>query len=103
MLWWHRHGKHLKSYEELEAAGKARVKSLDDRPAVFPGNEWLFDAFMSLDTCRMVGMEAGPIPWTAADAYARRLRMDDDGMALLWGVIHRADTAYRAELRKEKG
>lgn len=101
LLWWHRHGKHVQAYEDYERQG--RKTALRDQPTIFPGNEWLFDAFMALDTCRDIGMQAGPIPWTACDAYARRHRFGDHGMGLLWAVIHRADTAFRAEIAKEQG
>lgn len=72
-------------------------------PAMFPANGWLFDAFMALDTCRAVGMAMGPIPWVAADCYARRLELDDEDFAVMWSVLHRADTAYRAELSSKDG
>lgn len=101
LLWHHRHGKHLKAYEEQERNG--RKTPLRDQPTVFSGNEWLWEAYMACDTCRSIGMVAGPIPWTAVDAYARRLRFDPDGFELLWCIIHRADTAYRAETAKEQG
>jgi hypothetical protein len=60
---------------------------------VFPGNEWLWDAFVTLNTCRSSGMDAGQIPWTAADRYAERHDID---LSLLWAVIHKTDTAFRA-------
>ena len=75
-----------------------KANGLSSMPAVFPGNEWLFDAWATLDTCRSIGMAMGPIPWTAAAEYARHKGLDDEGFYILWGVIHRADTAYRSEL-----
>jgi hypothetical protein len=73
---------------------------LDNQPSIHPGNEWLFDAFMCLDTCRQIGMAMGPIPWDACDRYAERL--DDWQRSILWPIVHRADTLFRAELDKRK-
>lgn len=107
LSWWQHHGKHVSSYEELEKIGKGpkeggRHPALDNRPAIFSGNEWLFDAWIALDSCRSLGMAVGPIPWTACDAYARRHDFDDDGLVLLWAIIHRADTALRAEAERDR-
>jgi hypothetical protein len=90
----------MTSYEEIEEKGIKTALSSDSRPFIFPGNEWLFNAFMALDTTRYIGMAVGPIPWDKAMKYADRQDMDRETAAVLWLVIHRADTAFRAELSK---
>ena len=49
--------------------------------------------FASLETCRGVGMEAGPIPWTAIDRYAERYGIDGDGFERLSVWIRSMDRA----------
>ena len=101
LAWWHHHAKHVTDYETLEAMGKN--SPLANQPAIYPGNEWFFDAYMALDSCRNVGMGVGPIPWTAAREYGLEHEFPRDDRALLWAVIHKADTAFRAEVAKTDG
>lgn len=99
LSWWAHHGKHLKSYEEYELEGR-RMAVLDNQPAIFEGNEWIFDAFMALDTCRAPAVMGppGPIPWLAVMEYGRELEIDRAERGILWAVLHRADMTFRAEM-----
>lgn len=83
----------------MERRGK--TSALAKQPTVHKGNEWLFDAFMALDTCRSSGMGTlGPLPWDKAMQYCDRMEYDDETTAILWAVLHRADKTFRAELSK---
>jgi hypothetical protein len=101
LLWWSEHAKHTDSYETLAAQGKMTALDNLDRPAIFPGNEWIYDAFMTLDSCRTLGMSAGPIPWVAVDRYCQVKGYDAEESDILWAVLHRADTEFRAEATKQ--
>lgn len=51
-------------------------------------------AYCDLGTCRQIGMTAGPIPWTAVEAYAARKGLDDEVTELLHAVIREMDVKY---------
>lgn len=68
---------------------------MEDRPRI-DGVEWLWTAYLDLSTCRPIGMDAGPIPWTAANEYAQRHGLSGDELDELWLCIRHMDNA-RAE------
>lgn len=37
---------------------------------MLPGLELYLNAFWDLNSCRQIGMDVGPIPWTAIQKYA---------------------------------
>jgi hypothetical protein len=51
-------------------------------------------AFLDLSTCRQLGMEVGPIPWTAIHDYADRKYLSSDEREELEYVIRYVDTVY---------
>lgn len=54
------------------------------------------DAWRDLGTCRSIGMAAGPIPFTAAIAWANHHDLDREATELLWQVVRFLD-GERAE------
>jgi hypothetical protein len=56
-------------------------------------------AFFDLTTCRAIGMDLGPIPWTAIVAYADRAGLDPAGCEAFVAVIRTLDGAYLADER----
>jgi hypothetical protein len=59
--------------------------------------EW--EAFGQLATDRTIGMEAGAIPWSSIDRYARRYRIDEDEFDRFARLIRAMDTTYLAYLK----
>ncbi len=84
-----RYGDKEEWFLELEAAGD-HIKALDERPSI-AGVEWLWEAWLDLGTCRPIGMDAGPIPWTAVNDYALRYGLTTDEMDELWVCVRRLD------------
>lgn len=74
-------------------AGK-EVPAIRDKPSV-QGYEWLWEAFADLDTCRDMGVSAGPIPWTAIEQYARANELGVDETWMLHLVIRHIDNIWR--------
>lgn len=62
-------------------------------PPEVSGSAWFYDAYRDLSTCRPAD---GPIPWTAAMAYADRKGLAPDVAETVWSVISRMDNAERA-------
>lgn len=58
-------------------------------------------AWHDLETCRSVGMGAGPIPWTAVQEWARAGGLDRDSTRLLHEVIRYVDSE-RARIEQAK-
>lgn len=63
-------------------------------PALLPGLEFYYTAFLELSTCRSAGFGVGPIPWTAVNDYATRLGLTDDEFEGFSVVLKRLDAAY---------
>ncbi|MDB5618469.1 hypothetical protein [Tardiphaga sp.] len=61
--------------------------------------EWT--SFGSLSTDRQVGMDRGPIPWSAINAYAQRYSLVDDDFDRFATLIRAMDQAYLAYFRKK--
>lgn len=81
----------------VEAAiKKKRVLGPDhwyhNRPDDVPGSDWFWAAYRDLST---EGHPDGPIPWSAAMAYADRKGVAPDVAETLWAVIRRMDDAER--------
>ena len=72
------------------------VPTLDRRTSV-TGLEWLWAAFYDLTSCRSIGMEAGPIPWTAIQHYAEAHRLDEEETYTLHAVVRHMDEVLRSD------
>jgi hypothetical protein len=93
----------------VEAAKKKRRPLPDDhwfhdRPAPVVGQDFFFAAYRDLQTCRTPD---GPIPWTAAMAYADRKGLDPDAAEAIWVVVRKLDGTERQwryeQLKAETG
>jgi hypothetical protein len=70
-----------------------KVPAIEHRPTLI-GYEWLWEAFLDLNTCRQNGMGVGSIPWTAVQKYAEVMRFDDEETWVLHGVIKHLDELF---------
>ena len=59
-------------------------------------------AFGELHTCRGIGMEAGPIPWTAIDRYAERHGIEGDDFEEFLILVRAMDDEYREATRPKE-
>lgn len=81
----------------VEAARKKRRPIAADhwsnnKPVLPTGSDFFLAAYRDLVSCRPDG---GPIPWTAAMAYADRKGLEPDLADALWAVVSRMDLAER--------
>ncbi len=73
------------------------------RPTLMPHLAAVWGAFLSLSSCRQVGMGLGPIPWTAMDRYATRMDLTDpDDFAEFEYLIRAMDTKYLEIVRDKE-
>lgn len=96
---------------EAKAAIMAGNPAARPVPELYP--QWAaicMVAFHDLATCRSVGFDIGPIPWTAINAWAAEHRLGGETRRVFVTVIRRMDAAWldseRARLeaeRKNKG
>lgn len=94
------------SVEAAHKKGRKLAKDhwYHDRPPDIPRTEFFFEAFRDLISCRPPD---GPIPWTAAMAYADRKGLAPELATAVWEVVSRMDLAERQwrydELKREAG
>lgn len=80
---------------QVDAARKKKRALPDwykDEPPEVDGCEFFYDAFRDLATCRSPD---GPIPWTAAMAYADRKGLPRDLGDAVWTIVRLMDNAER--------
>lgn len=81
------------------------IKDLTDSPEVRIDLQFFFNAFMELNTCRSIGMNEGPIPWTAMITYCEVLEIDRDERERFIYLVRKMDEAYLSyradEMKKE--
>lgn len=69
---------------------------------MLPGAEEYLSAFWELSSDRQIGMQAGPIPFTAIDRWATRNGVDDpDEFALLLSCIRAMDGEWLGQGEKK--
>lgn len=66
------------------------------------GLEWLWNAWNDLNTCRYIGMDVGPIPWSSVDSYARRHFLTETEFDLLWHCVRHLERVYRGHVENER-
>lgn len=72
-------------------------------PEVIQGNEFLWDAFEELNTCRMsFGMGIAPIPWTAMKEYADHHRLTHAQFENFAWIIRMVDDAFRKHMKAKE-
>lgn len=78
--------------------------SIRNAPVLLPGLEFYMTAFMDLSSCRQIGFDVGPIPFTAVSEYASRYDITGEQFHVFWALIKQMDAAYlkhRADSRKK--
>lgn len=65
-------------------------------PVLLPGLVFYYTAFMTLSSCRAIGMAEGRIPWTVVREYALYNGLCDEEFDILWELITQVDAAYLA-------
>lgn len=88
-----KYGDKVEWFEQLAAEGQD-VPALDARPTV-DGVEWIWDAWIDLGTCRAIGMDIGPVPWTAISAWAQWNGLDGDDFEELTFCVRHLEGVYR--------
>ena len=86
-------------------AARAKGRPLPDwylaEPELQPGDAFYLRAWHDLSTCRSIGMDLGPIPWTAILAYSHHLGLCDSMVETLALIVRQMDEAYREWHREE--
>jgi hypothetical protein len=79
------------------------VPAIEQRPTTL-GLEWIWEAYINLNTCRQIGMSVGPIPWSAVEQYVVSHRLSDDEAYVLHMSIREMDSVYLEHMnRKHNG
>lgn len=74
----------------------------DEEPPIHDSSRFFLEAFDRLNTCRPIGFDIGPIPWTAIEHYARSRGLDREMTRLLHAVIIRLDRDWVAEVKRRR-
>ena len=81
-------------------------RAIAEAPELQPGLEVFYDAFWTLDSCRLsTGFGGGRIPWTAVDRYCTRHEFEGDQRVDMEDHIQSLDIAfltYQEKKRKAK-
>jgi hypothetical protein len=78
------------------------MPALDARPEVSDHLGFVWSAFWELGSDRAIGFAAGPIPFTAIDAYAARYGIDDIDQFDRFRALIRAMECERADYQEER-
>lgn len=80
--------------DQASKMGQPIPEAIKNAPQLLPGLEFYFKAFFELSTCRSIGMDIGPVPYTAISEYANRHGMNNDVFPILLTFIRGMDNAY---------
>lgn len=80
--------------EAAEARGQPLPDWYLDEPFVYPAEQFYFQAFNDLSTCRQIGMDLGPIPWDTAMEYAQDHGLDAIMRNIFWGILVAMDKVF---------
>lgn len=81
----------------VDQALKARApipEKIANKPELLPGLAFYYEAFNALSSCRDMQFGVGRIPWTAANDFSLRYRMNLAEFERLWDLICRVDSVY---------
>ena len=67
---------------------------VQDEPIRYRGDEFYFQAFWELSSCRQFGDLLGPIPWLAIAAYADRKHLDSTTSEMFESIMRSLDEEY---------
>lgn len=88
--------------EQAYRHGRPLPKAIQEAPELWSGLELYFNAWVDLDSCRAIGMVAGPIPWTAVEDYCKALGLDQEQRSRMHRLIRAMDIAYMEHQRHGK-
>ena len=71
-----------------------------DEPEISPGTEFFLQATVHLLSCRGVGMDLGPVPWTAVYAYCEAVDFAD--WERMFNIVNIVDSNLREEHKEKK-
>jgi hypothetical protein len=74
---------------------------IQNKPVLGQGLEFYYMAFIDLNSCRIIGMGEGPIPWTAIHQYAVKYDIYDAEFDRFLTIITNMDHAYLTERNKK--
>ncbi len=66
------------------------------------GLDIYYEAFLELGSTRSIGMDLGPIPWTAIDRYAQRHGYEGDDFEYLVQMVRALDEAFLKYTRDKR-
>lgn len=69
-------------------------KALESQVTVRADLVFYWNAFFELSTCRLSGLERGPILWSAMDAWAARVGLVGDAFERFVSLLSAMDGAY---------
>lgn len=76
-------------------------KALLERPALLPGLDFYFNAYIDLQNDRPMGMAIGPIPWSSIVTFAQIHSLDLDDLHELNHLIRKMEQADREHDEKK--
>lgn len=85
--------------EQAYRQNRPLPRAIQNAPELWPGLELYFNAWVELDSCRAIGMVAGPIPWTAVEEYSKASGLDDEQRSRLHRLIRAMDVLYMEHQR----
>lgn len=81
-------------------------EAIRNAPELYYGLDLYFRAFIDLNTCRHLGTERGPIPWTALLTYADHINVTGEDKEVFLYLLQKMDDGYltwsKAERDKKK-
>lgn len=80
--------------EACERAGRPIPKKILDSPELALGLGLFYRAFMQLSSCRSIGMDEGPIPWTAIYTWCEENRVLNPQRRRVFNYVRCMDNAY---------
>lgn len=76
------------------ARGQPPPSWLEEEPPAYPGDEFYLKAWHALDSCRIIGLSMGPIPWRDVVSYAQYTELEPDVTEAFVEIIRTMDRAY---------
>lgn len=92
LRWQHDFGSTIEHWENVLRRGGRAPDPYLDRPELWPESQFFWTAFHDLATERQIGMGLGPIPRSAAVAYAAEYGITEgDEFDRFWAIIRTVD------------
>lgn len=80
--------------KQCKQGGQPLPAEIRDSPKLQQGLELYWNAFVDLNTCRSVGMAAGPIPWDSILKYANEYQFAGFQREALFYHVRAMDVAF---------